>query len=274
MANEIISLANLTRFKSKYDTYVAQQIASALAGVYKVKGSASVSQLNQMTASNLRTGDVYNLTDSGTLNAGSVSVVAGDNVVWVDEPNNAHWDKLAGIIDLSGYLPLSAGSSKPLTGTLYLTKIASSSNASIGSIYLDPTGLGGTGHVYIDDLVIGSPTQLTHNVNFIKPTLSSAVNITLPSSTGTLALTSDINSANIVNALGYTPYSSSNPSGYITGITSTMVVHALGYTPYNSTNPNGYISGITSAMVTSALGYTPLSTSDFATDSDIDALFS
>lgn len=273
MANEIISLGNLTRFKSKYDTYVANLIASAIAGVYKVKGSKSVAQLNQMVSSSLRTGDVYNLTDSGTLTAGNVSVVAGDNVVWVDEPNNQHWDKFAGLVDLSGYLPLSAGSGKALTGDLYLSKIRSASG-STGKIELDATGTGGTGYVYVNALVIGSAGSLTSNINFIKPSVSSAVNITLPSSTGTLALKSDINSTNIVNALGYTPYSNSNPAGYITGITSTMITNALGYTPYNSTNPNGYITGITSSMVTTALGYTPLSTSDFATDSDIDALFS
>ena len=34
-------------------------------------------------------------------------------------------------------------------------------------------------------------------------------------------------------------------SGYITGITSSDVTNALGYTPYNSTNPNGYISSYT-----------------------------
>lgn len=43
-----------------------------------------------------------------------------------------------------------------------------------------------------------------------------------------------------------------NDAGFITN-----VITALGYTPYNSTNPNGYISGITSTQVTNALGYTP-----------------
>lgn len=40
-------------------------------------------------------------------------------------------------------------------------------------------------------------------------------------------------------------------------ISGSQVITALGFTPYNSTNPNGYISGITGAMVTTALGYTP-----------------
>ena len=33
-----------------------------------------------------------------------------------------------------------------------------------------------------------------------------------------------------------------NGAGYLTGITSAQVVAALGYTPYNSTNPNSYIT--------------------------------
>ena len=41
-------------------------------------------------------------------------------------------------------------------------------------------------------------------------------------------------SADVTNALGYTPYNSTNPSGYITGINSSMVTTALGYTPYNA----------------------------------------
>ena len=35
-----------------------------------------------------------------------------------------------------------------------------------------------------------------------------------------------------------------NNSGYITGITSLDVTNALGYTPYNSTNPNGYTTNV------------------------------
>lgn len=44
-----------------------------------------------------------------------------------------------------------------------------------------------------------------------------------------------------------------NDTGFITGISSSMIINALGYTPYNSTNPNGYISSITKAMVEGVL---------------------
>jgi hypothetical protein len=53
---------------------------------------------------------------------------------------------------------------------------------------------------------------------------------------------SEISSANVTTALGFTPYNSTNPSGYITGITSANVTTALGFTPYNSSNPSGYVT--------------------------------
>jgi len=48
-----------------------------------------------------------------------------------------------------------------------------------------------------------------------------------------------------------------NGARYITGITSTDVTNALGYTPYNSTNPNGYTSNI--GTVTSVNNVSPVS---------------
>jgi hypothetical protein len=53
-----------------------------------------------------------------------------------------------------------------------------------------------------------------------------------------------ISGANVITALGYTPYNNSNPAGYITSsyVNYTNVVNAIGYTPYNATNPNGYIT--------------------------------
>lgn len=78
------------------EDYVDTKVAS-LGTVLNYKGSKSVSQLNDLTGQ--KAGDVYNVTTNGTLNAGSVVVVAGDNVVW----NGSAWDKLAGTIDLSDY---------------------------------------------------------------------------------------------------------------------------------------------------------------------------
>jgi hypothetical protein len=72
---------------------------------------------------------------------------------------------------------------------------------------------------------------------------------------GTLSLTS----ANVTSALGFTPYSNTNPNNYITGIDSSDVTTALGFTPYNATNPNNFISTytVTNSDVITALGFTP-----------------
>lgn len=53
-----------------------------------------------------------------------------------------------------------------------------------------------------------------------------------------------ISGANVIAALGYTPYNNSNPAGYITSsyVNYTNVVNAIGYTPYSAGNPNGYIT--------------------------------
>ena len=112
-------------------TYIAEAIASALTNVYEIKGSATIAQLSITAGSGNITapsvGDVYNVSDSGTIKCQYKStssgyeviawdgtspatsgyttlslsgIIAGDNVVWT----SAGWDKLAGTIDLSGYL--------------------------------------------------------------------------------------------------------------------------------------------------------------------------
>lgn len=92
------------------------------------------------------------------------------------------------------------------------------------------------------------------------------INITVPTDTNDLTngagYITGINGTDVINALGYTPYSNANPDGYITssalsgyatetwvgnqgyltGITSGDVTTALGYTPYNSSNPDGFIT--------------------------------
>ena len=46
-----------------------------------------------------------------------------------------------------------------------------------------------------------------------------------------------------------------NYGGWITGITSTMVTNALGYTPYNSSNPSGYITSSNWALLGTGISY-------------------
>lgn len=79
--------------------YVDDSIANAIANVYKIKGSKTVAELNALTSGELHVGDVYNLLDNGTLNAGNIDVFTGDNVVWL----GSAWDKLGTEIDWSAY---------------------------------------------------------------------------------------------------------------------------------------------------------------------------
>jgi hypothetical protein len=102
---------------------------------------------------------------------------------------------------------------------------------------------------------------------------------------------STITSGQVVSALGYTPYDSSNPNGYtnntgtvtsvegsgsVSGLTlsgsitssgtltlggsltltSANVVTALGFTPYDSSNPNGYITSANLAGISGNTVYT------------------
>lgn len=77
--------------------YVDTHIANAISNVYKIKGSKTVAELNALTGQSV--GDVYNVTDSGILNAGNIQVFAGDNVVWL----GSAWDKLGTEIDWTAY---------------------------------------------------------------------------------------------------------------------------------------------------------------------------
>lgn len=104
-----ILVENITYETWLYDAdMVDQKIASAITGGYKVKGTKTVSQLNTLAPTvgtadaSLKPGDVYNLSDGGTLASAATNadstVVAGDNVVWTEDG----WDRLTGMVDLSG----------------------------------------------------------------------------------------------------------------------------------------------------------------------------
>jgi hypothetical protein len=138
----------------------------------------------------------------------------------------------------------------------------------------------GSAYVYITSGAVDSVAGKTGVVSLA----SSDVGLGNVENKSSATIRSEISSANVTGALGFTPYNSTNPSGYITtsalsgyltsataastyqpvgayltGITSSQVTTALGFTPYNSSNPSGYITGITSANVTTALGFTPYS---------------
>lgn len=85
-----------------------EKINAAMAGVYKPKGSLTVAQINALDTSELESGYVYNVLDSGTITLESIHVNAGDNVVWIIEGGVGKWDPLAGTIDVSDLASLTA----------------------------------------------------------------------------------------------------------------------------------------------------------------------
>jgi hypothetical protein len=88
------------------------------------------------------------------------------------------------------------------------------------------------------------------------------------------AYISGITGSDVITALGYTPYDSTNPSNYITSaaLTPYLTSAIAASTYYPLTNPNSYISGITGSMVTTALGYTPYNSTNPAGYIDSSAL--
>ena len=76
---------------------ITSEVNTKITGVYKVKGTATVADIKAITKPT--TGDVYNVSDAGTIATG-VTVLAGDNVVWTGDA----WDKLAATVDISGKL--------------------------------------------------------------------------------------------------------------------------------------------------------------------------
>jgi hypothetical protein len=91
------------------DRYYTEQevdalINEAVSSVLEYKGTKAT--LNDLPTEGNETGDVWNITNAGTLNG--VTVSAGDNVAW----NGTGWDVLAGTVDLSNYYTKSEVDSK------------------------------------------------------------------------------------------------------------------------------------------------------------------
>ncbi|REC80333.1 hypothetical protein DRF60_01070 [Chryseobacterium elymi] len=92
--------------------YNQTQINSLLSRTYRVMGS--VANFGVLPATGQTTGDVWNLLDTG------------ENYVWVDNLNNTvvpGWDKLSGVVDVSGYIPRTGtATGQPITGDLHLNE--------------------------------------------------------------------------------------------------------------------------------------------------------
>ena len=87
------------------------EVQASVATVYRPKGSKTIEELQGLTG--VQVGDVYNITDKGTIN-GTTKVNAGDNVAALTAGNGSdvEWDVLAGTIDLAGYATTSSVNSK------------------------------------------------------------------------------------------------------------------------------------------------------------------
>lgn len=99
--------------------------------------------------------------------------------------------------------------------------LVSNSSGKVGVSSVTATELG-----YLSGVTSAIQTQL----NGKQATISDLATIRSGASAGATALQSGDNISEL-----------NNDSGYITGITSSMVTTALGYTPYSSSNPDGYL---------------------------------
>ena len=87
------------------------EVQASVATVYRPKGSKTIEELKALKG--VQIGDVYNITDKGTIN-GTTKVNAGDNVAALTAGNGSdvEWDVLAGTVDLTGYATTSSVNSK------------------------------------------------------------------------------------------------------------------------------------------------------------------
>ena len=104
--------ANASDVYTKSQTYTKAEtdsaIAIAVSSAYIYKGTKTVAEINALDTSDLVVGWVYNVSDSGTITLGSLSVNAGDNIAWT----GSAWDILAGVVDLSDYYTKTESDSK------------------------------------------------------------------------------------------------------------------------------------------------------------------
>ena len=102
--NAHISFANLSRFKTKYDSYLSTVLEdyvtkSDVSAALKYKGTKAT--YAELPATGQEVGDVWNITTADPTH----DVKAGDNVAWT----GTEWDVLSGVVDLSGYVEKETG---------------------------------------------------------------------------------------------------------------------------------------------------------------------
>ena len=118
---QTLSNEEKSQVQTNIDVYSKLEVDNKVSSVYKYKGS--VATYGDLPTSGLTIGDVYNVEDTG------------DNYAW----NGTVWDKLAGTIDLSGYVP----TSRTINGHALSSDVTvSKSDVGLGNVY-NPTAYGG-----------------------------------------------------------------------------------------------------------------------------------
>lgn len=117
-------------------------VDSAVSAVYKYKGS--VAKQSALPSAGQTVGDVYNVEDTG------------DNFAW----DGAKWDKLAGTVDLSGYLTIATAAStyQPKGDYATNTDLASKADSSTLANYLPVAGGIVTGNLTVNGTLTGTLT--------------------------------------------------------------------------------------------------------------------
>lgn len=92
--------------RGETNTAIDDAVKTAIAGIYKIKGSIAFSDL---TLTGKEEGYIYNITDAFTttddfIEGAGISYPAGTNVVAVKIENKLMWDAMAGTYDFSEYV--------------------------------------------------------------------------------------------------------------------------------------------------------------------------
>jgi microcystin-dependent protein len=212
-----------------YDMDIAgpAQFASVNVTGAATMGSATVTGPTAMGSANV----------TGTMTAGAAAVTGATTTGSLASSGMVSGSQLASTIT-TGTAPLSVISTTPVANltTTYLGAAGqdaaffqNASNLSAGTLPIvrlpaftgDATAAAGTGSLTLANTPVTPGTYSLANI-----TVNNQGRLTAASS-------GSLTGAQITTALGYTPYSSSNPSSYISGVNAAMVTTALGYTPVN-----------------------------------------
>jgi len=243
--NDIVNLTSLTTTSG-----------ITVGGSLNVSGTANADEVNATTGNfttteattvlttNLTTGNLAITTNTFTINGNPLAEVAFTN----------SYNDLDDLPDVAGAVQSDWASNDPLDPAFILNKPTIPGNIFDLGIFDGTDGqflkTDGTGNVFFADLpaapggggaeaftdlsdVPNDYTGFANNVLQVNGTENGLVFLNL----NTLSLTS----TQVTNALGFTPYDSTNPDGYFRS--DADIIGALGFTPYDgTTNPNGFLT--------------------------------